>query len=198
MRALGFSARRWIPALFLAGALVGAPWARQPPERPPPPAAGLDRATVQKFVTRHCTTCHNGDAKKAGLDLDALGAEDVAARPEAWEKVARKLADRQMPPAGRPRPGEGAYESFVAALEAELDRVAAARPDPGRTPTLRRLNRTEYQNAVRDLLALDVDAAALLPADEANHGFDSAPLGDLSPTLLDRYLTAARKISRPT
>jgi Protein of unknown function (DUF1592)/Protein of unknown function (DUF1588)/Protein of unknown function (DUF1595)/Protein of unknown function (DUF1585)/Protein of unknown function (DUF1587) len=120
----------------------------------------------------------------------------VAAHPEVWEKVARKLAVRQMPPAGRPRPDERAYETFVAALEAELDRVAAARPDPGRTPALRRLNRTEYQNAVRDLLALDVDAAALLPADEANHGFDSSPLGDLSPTLLDRYLTAARKISR--
>src|SRR5439155_9174357 len=85
---------------------------------------------------------------------------------------------------------------FVAALEAALDRVAAARPDPGRTPTLRRLNRVEYQNAVRDLLALDVDATALLPADEPNHGFDSAPLGDLSPTLLDRYITAAQKISR--
>src|SRR5205807_6228842 len=79
---------------------------------------------------------------------------------------------------------------------AALDRAAAAHPDPGRTPTLRRLNRTEYQNAVRDLLAVDVDATALLSADEANHGFDSAPLGDLSPTLLDRYITAAQKISR--
>src|SRR5262245_544396 len=196
MRASGISARLWIPALLLAGILVGVPWAQQPPERPPPPDTSLDRAAVQKFVTRHCTTCHNADAKKAGLDLDALGALDVGAHPEAWEKVVRKLAARQMPPAGRPRPDERAYESFVAALEVELDRLAAARPDPGRTPTLRRLNRTEYQNAVRDLLALDVDAAALLPADEANHGFDSAPLGDLSPTLLDRYLTAAQKISR--
>src|SRR5262249_13821162 len=150
-----------------------------------------DRATVRKFVTGYCTTCHGGDAKKAGIDLDALAAQDVAAHPEVWEKVASKLATRQMPPAGKPRPEEGAYQSFGAALEAELDRVAAARPDPGRTPTLRRLNRTEYRNAVRDLLALDVDAAALLPADEANHGFDSAPLGDLSPTLLERYLTAA-------
>ena len=84
----------------------------------------------------------------------------------------------------------------MAALEAELDRAAAARPDPGRTATLRRLNRTEYQNAIRDLLALDIDAAALLPADEASHGFDSVTLGDLSPTLLDRYITAAQKISR--
>jgi hypothetical protein len=120
----------------------------------------------------------------------------VAAHPGVWEKVVRKLAARQMPPLGRRRPDEQTYVSFVAALEAELDRVAAARPDPGRTATLRRLNRTEYQNAIRDLLALDIDAAALLPADEANHGFDSAPLGDLSPTLLDRYITAAQRISR--
>src|SRR5262245_10535393 len=196
MRASGISARLWIPALLLAGILVGVPWAQQPPERPPPPDTSLDRAAVQKFVTRHCTTCHNADAKKAGLDLDALGALDVGAHPEAWEKVVRKLTARQMPPAGKPRPDERTYESFVVALEAELDRAAAARPNPGRTATLRRLNRTEYQNAIRDLLALDVDAAALLPADEANHGFDSAPLGDLSPTLLDRYITAAQKISR--
>src|SRR5262249_9838565 len=113
-----------------------------------------------------------------------------------WEKVARKLSARQMPPPGRKRPDERTYASFVGALEAELDRVAATRPNPGRTPTLRRLNRTEYQNAIRDLLALEIDAAALLPADEANHGFDSAPLGDLSPTLLDRYITAAQRISR--
>jgi hypothetical protein len=130
------------------------------------------------------------------LDLDALSAKDVEAHPVAWEKVVRKLAARQMPPVGKPRPDERTYESFVAVLEAELDRVAAARPDPGRTPTLWRLNRTEYQNAIRDLLALQVDAAALLPADEAHHGFDTAPLGDLSPTLLDRYLSAAQKISR--
>jgi len=95
--------------------------------------------------------------------------------------VARKLAARQMPPVGKPRPDEKTYEAFVPALEAALDRAAAVRPpDPGRTPTLRRLNRTEYQNAIKDLLAVDVDATAMLPADEANHGFDSAPLGDLS------------------
>src|SRR5262249_39791330 len=140
--------------------------------------------------------CHNSDDRKGGLALDAINSEDVGAHARVWEKVVRKLTARQMPPAGRPRPDERAYESVVAALETALDRAAAACPDPGRTPTLPRLNRTEYQNAIRDLLALDVDAAALLPADEANHGFDSAPLGDLSPTLLDRYLTAAQKISR--
>ena len=81
-------------------------------------------------------------------------------------------------------------------LETALDRAAAERPNPGRTDTFRRLTRTEYQNAIRDLLALDIDAAALLPADEASHGFDNVTVGDLSPTLLDRYITAAQKISR--
>ncbi|MCI0379326.1 MAG: DUF1592 domain-containing protein [Gemmataceae bacterium] len=169
-------------------------WAQEPSK--PSGAVQLDRATVKQFVTKHCTQCHNSDDKRAGLALDAVSAEDVDAHPEVWEKVVRKLAARQMPPMGRPRPDERTYQSFVAALEDALDRAAAARPNPGRTATLRRMNRTEYQNAIRDLLALDIDAAALLPADEANHGFDSAPHGDLSPTLLDRYITAAQKISR--
>lgn len=192
----GSSARCWIAGLFLAGGLVGVDWAQQPPQDLPSAPARLERAAVRQFVTLHCTSCHNSELKRAELDLEAVSSEEVAARPGVWEKVARKLAARQMPPVGRKRPDERTYVSFVGALEAELDRVAATRPDPGRTPTLRRLNRTEYQNAIRDLLALDIDAAALLPADEANHGFDSAPLGDLSPTLLDRYITAAQKISR--
>ena len=196
MRALRIATRLWVPTLLLTGGLVNMHGAQQPSTTPSTLGARLDRATVNTFVTQHCTRCHDGDAKKGGLDLDALRAADVEAHPLAWEKVVRKLAARQMPPAGKPRPDERTYESFVAALEAELDHVAVARPDPGRTPTLWRLNRSEYQNAIRDLLALDVDAAALLPADEAHHGFDSAPLGDLSPTLLDRYLSAAQKISR--
>src|SRR5262249_25849102 len=151
-----------------------------------------DSATVQKFVTRYCLGCHNRDDKRGGLALDTLRPDDVGKHAATWEKVVRKVVARQMPPAGRKRPDEKAYEAFVAALATALDRAPAARPDPGRPPTLRRLNRTEYRNAVRDLLAVDVDAAALLPADEANHGFDSAPLGDLSPTLLERYLTAAQ------
>ncbi len=192
MRPTGTSARWWAAALLLAALAVG--WNRA--QTPPAPKAPPGRATLRTFVTRHCADCHNADLQRGGLDLDGIKAEAVGAHPKLWEKVARKLAARQMPPAGKPRPDEATYQSFVAALEADLDRAAALHPDPGRTPTLRRLNRTEYQNAVRDLLALDVDAAALLPADEANHGFDSAPLGDLSPTLLDRYVTAAQKISR--
>ncbi len=183
-----------IPVLVLAAGWAGVNWAQRPAAPPSKPQPG--RATVKTFVTQHCLRCHSSEDKRGGLTLETLDPENVGGHARIWEKVVRKLAARQMPPAGRPRPDERAYDSVIAALETALDRAAAARPDPGRTPTLRRLNRTEYQNAVRDLLALDIDAAALLPADEANHGFDSAPLGDLSPTLLDRYITAAQKISR--
>ena len=195
------SARYCVPVLFLAGAVVGmvwlvsVVWAQKPSEHSTASGTQPQRGTVRQFVARYCTDCHNADEKKGGLDLGALSSEDVSARPDAWERVVRKLAARQMPPPGKKRPDERTYASFVAGLESELDAAAAKRPDPGRTPTLRRLNRTEYQNAVRDLLALEVDATLLLPADEANHGFDSAPLGDLSPTLLDRYISAAQKIS---
>ena len=110
--------------------------------------------------------------------------------PSEWEKVVRKLRTRQMPPIDEPRPDEATYDAVIASLEASLDRAAAARPNPGRTETFRRLKRTEYRNAIRDLLALDVDVAALLPADESSHGFDNVTVGDLSPTLLERYMSA--------
>ncbi len=101
-----------------------------------------------------------------------------------------------MPPVGKPRPNEASYDAVVAYLESSLDKAAAAHPNPGRTATIRRLTRTEYRNAVRDLLAVDVDVSSLLPADESSYGFDNVTVGDLSPTLLDRYLSAAGKISR--
>jgi mono/diheme cytochrome c family protein len=185
-----------MPALLVAAGLAG--WQRSNVAVPPAiaPAAHAEPASVQKFVTQHCIGCHNSENRRGGLALDAIIAEDVGKHAAAWEKVVRKASTRQMPPMGKPRPDEKSYAAFVAALEDALDRAASARPNPGRTVTLRRLNRLEYQNAVRDLLALDLDAAALLPADEANHGFDSAPLGDLSPTLLERYIAAAQKISR--
>ena len=101
-----------------------------------------------------------------------------------------------MPPAGRPRPSEAAYDGLIAQLETSLDRVAAANPDPGRTDTFRRLNRTEYQNVIRDLLAVEIDVETLLPSDDSSHGFDNISVGGLSPMLLERYLSAAQKISR--
>src|SRR5438105_117147 len=137
-------ARSWVPVLILAGALASVDWAQQPSKPPTPANARLEHAAVKQLVTQHCTNCHNSEDKRAGLALYLIIAQDVAAHPDVWEKVVRKLTARQMPPIGKPRPDERAYESVVASLEAALDRAAAARPNPGRTATLRRLNRTEY------------------------------------------------------
>ena len=108
----------------------------------------------------------------------------------------RKLHTGVMPPPNMPQPSEADRLAMLTWLETSLDAASAAKLNPGRTETLRRLNRTEYQNAIRDLLALDIDAASLLPADESGHGFDNVNVGDLSPTLLNRYISAAQKISR--
>ncbi|HMC65182.1 MAG TPA: DUF1592 domain-containing protein [Gemmataceae bacterium] len=158
----------------------------------PPPSVSPERA----FVNRYCAGCHSSPVKAAGLELDMISAQDVSRHPEVWEKVVRKLRVRYMPPAGMPRPDERTYDDVVSSLETSLDRAAAAKPNPGRTDTFRRLNRTEYQNAIRDLLAINLDVASLLPGDESSYGFDNVTVGDLSPTLLDRYISAAEKISR--
>ncbi|MFO0809755.1 MAG: DUF1592 domain-containing protein [Gemmataceae bacterium] len=151
---------------------------------------------VRETVTKYCSDCHDGNSAKGGLSLTAVVGDDVARHPATWEKVVRRLRSRQMPPAGRDRPAETEYAAILAQVEGALDRAAADKPNPGRTETIRRLNRTEYQNVIRDLLAVEINAAALLPADEAGHGFDNVTVGELSPTLLDRYITAAQKIAR--
>lgn len=151
-------------------------------------ATGL--AAQEALVEKHCLGCHNDKLKTAGLSLEKLAVE---AHPGEWEKVVRRLRARQMPPQPLPRPADREYAAAVQALEARLDRVDL---NPGRTDTFRRLTRAEYHNAIRDLLSLEVDVASLLPLDEASHGFDNMTLGELSPTLLERYLAAARKISR--
>jgi hypothetical protein len=148
------------------------------------------------LVEEYCASCHDEDKKKGNLVLDTLTAEPIDRHAEVWEKVVRKLRARQMPPIGKERPDDRTYDAVIASLETSLDRAARAHPNPGRTATIRRLTRTEYQNAIRDLLALEVDATALLPADESSYGFDNVTVGDLSPTLLDRYVSAAEKISR--
>ena len=125
------------------------------------------------------------------MDVERLG--DHA---ETWEKVVRKLRTRSMPPVGRPRPDKATYTAVASSLETTLDRIAAANPNPGRTPP-HRLNRTEYANAIRDLLGLEVDSSALLPPDDADLGFDNmADILSVSPALLERYIFAARKIGR--
>ncbi len=163
------------------------------------PAAGAEHAQTPEpppraVLQRYCFACHNQRARTAGLALDVLDVARPGERPEAWEAVVRKLRTGAMPPAGRPRPAPAASAAVVAWLEDALDRAARADPDPGR-PTLHRLNRAEYRNAVRDLLAVEVDAA-LLPADNAAYGFDNnADALTLSPALAERYLGAAARIA---
>jgi hypothetical protein len=153
-------------------------------------------ASPRAVIDTYCVGCHNDRLKSGELALHTLNLDDVGENAAAWEKVVRKLRGRMMPPAGRPRPDEKTYDALVAHLENSLDRAAAANPNPGRTDTFRRLNRTEYQNAIRDLLAIEVDGASLLPKDDATQGFDNVGVGTLSPMLLERYLAAAQKISR--
>ena len=161
-----------------------------------PRAVGQGSAAAASAVNQYCVTCHNERVKTAGLTLDRIDVTDPGANAEVWEKVMRKVQTGTMPPPNMPQLSAHDRRALLAFLETSLDAAAAARPNPGRTETLRRLNRTEYQNAVRDLLALDIDAASLLPADESGHGFDNVTVGDLPPTLLDRYISAAQKVSR--
>src|SRR5262245_22623765 len=147
------------------------------------------------LVNQYCVTCHNDRMKTGGLSLASLDPADAGANPAVWEAVVRKLRARAMPPATARRPDEPAYERLVSSLESQLDTRAAAHPDPGRTDTFRRLTRIEYQNAVRDLAALDVDVTELLPKDDASYGFDNVGAVELSPTLLERYLATAQKVT---
>ena len=177
--------------------------AQQPVRRPTTGSASpsADRAvalpsTHRRLLDQYCVTCHNERLETAGLRLDQIDVSRPDVEPEVWEKVLRKLHTGIMPPANMPQPSEADRRALLTWLETKLDAASAARPDPGRTETLRRLNRTEYQNAIRDLLALDIDAASLLPPDESGHGFDNVTVSDLPPMLLDRYIAAAQKISR--
>ena len=155
-------------------------------------ASVLPRPVLDRF----CVTCHNERLRTAGLTLDTMDVANVSEAVEHWERVVRKLRARVMPPIGRPRPTEAVYDAVVSYLETALDDAAGANISPGRSDTLRRLNRTEYRNAIRDLLALDIEVASLLPADDSSHGFDNVSLAGLSPTLLERYLLTAGTISR--
>jgi mono/diheme cytochrome c family protein len=185
---------QWIAVAVLAMCSTGAPVAQQQRGRPVRPAAA--DAPYRTLVSTYCFSCHNNKVKAGGLELDAIIAQDLAAHHEVWEKVVLKLRAHQMPPRGARQPDEAAHTAALSALEAELDAMSAAAPNPGRTDTFRRLNRTEYRNAIRDLLALDIDPAALLPSDSASYGFDNVTVGNLSPTLLESYVSAAEKISQ--
>ncbi len=160
------------------------------------PGAGRQDSRVHAWINQYCVDCHGEDKKSGELDLQSVGSNPVGGHQEIWEKVVRKLRARQMPPPGKQRPDEATYKELLTRLEASLDSAWGKSPNPGRTATFRRLNRVEYQNVIRDLLALEIDTSELLPKDDASHGFDNVTVGDLSPTLLDRYITAAQKISR--
>jgi hypothetical protein len=150
----------------------------------------------QPLLNQYCITCHNQKLKTGGLELDKLDVNHVSANAETWEKVVRKVRAGMMPPAGASRPDRKALDTFAATVETALDQAAKANPNPGRAP-LHRMNRGEYANAIRDLLAVDVDPSTLLPADDSSNGFDNiADVLGVSPALLERYVSAAAKISR--
>ncbi len=162
------------------------------------PSSGADAASSQyrSVINRYCATCHNGKLKTADLDLNAADIANPGKAPHIWEKVVTKLRFRAMPPDPLPRPDEATYNSLVNYLTTELDQASVVNRNPGRPATAHRLNRTQYTNAMRDLLGLEIDGASLLPADDSG-GFDN--LGEVlsvSPVLMERYLSAARKISR--
>ena len=149
-----------------------------------------------QFAESHCLDCHGNGSEEGGLAMDTLFTAPISDHAEQWETIVRKLAARQMPPVDEPKPDEAAYQQVLDQLVGILDRHAAEHPNPGSTESFRRLTRTEYRNAIRDLLGLDVDVNELLPSDETSHGFDNITVTGLSPVLLDRYVSAAQKITR--
>jgi mono/diheme cytochrome c family protein len=175
-------------ALLVIGGQVRSQVQGQAPNQTPNQAQGT--------IDRYCVTCHNPRMKAGGLVLDALPIANAAREPETWEKVIRKVRTGMMPPAGAPRPDRASLDSLAASAETTIDRAAAAAPNPG-AAALHRLNRTEYGNAVRDLLDLPINAEALLPGDDSSEGFDNqASVLSVSPALMQAYVTAAAKISR--
>lgn len=180
--------------MVAAAAALHAPLPAQTAARPaqtqPTPAS--ERAVLQQY----CIVCHDNETKTANFSLESADVSAVGDHPEVWEKVIRKLRAGMMPPPGMPRPPLAQYEQLRDWLETEIDRKAAAHPNPG-SVVLHRLNRTEYANAIRDLLDLNLDVITLLPADDSARGFDNvAGSLTISPTLLEAYTTAATRIAR--
>ncbi len=202
------SRKRPVPSLFwiafasllLAIGINGAagPAAQARNSSSQPVAAQANGSPERALLDRYCVTCHNEKLKTGGLALDAADLTKLGDHPDIWERVVYKIQGGMMPPVGRPRPEAASFDALVSFLKNGLDAHAIAHPDPGRTDAFHRLNRAEYKNAVRDLLAIDVDVAALLPPDDPHaNGFDNmADVLTVSPALLDRYMSAAGKVSR--
>ncbi|HIG84211.1 MAG TPA: DUF1592 domain-containing protein [Verrucomicrobia bacterium] len=154
-------------------------------------------AGVTDSVESYCINCHNADKAKGKLDLESILNDKISTHAATWETVVRRLSAREMPPPKYKKlPDEATVKQMVSALVAKLDAAAKENPQPGRVATFRRLTRTEYQNAIRDLLGVQIDAAVLLPKDEESHGFDNITVSTLSPALVERYVSTAQKISR--
>jgi mono/diheme cytochrome c family protein len=181
-----FVPRAWIVALPLCGWIAVTVSGEQTSARP------------QAVLDTYCITCHNQKLRTAGLALDTLDLTHPGANPEVWEKVIAKLRAGSMPPPGRPRPDADTYHAVASALENEIDRAWAANPNPGRINAVHRLNRTEYNNAIRDLFALDLDVKPLLPGDETADGsFDNfADVLSIATAHLERYMSIARQVTR--
>src|SRR5579872_2662526 len=182
----------WIPVVAIQIAFFGLapdPLLAQAPGSQTPAA---ERALLDKY----CVTCHSEKLRTGGLSLQTLDLANVPGHAEIWEKAIRKLRVGAMPPQGMPRPDKASIDGLASYLETALDRSYAANPNPG-PATMHRLNRAEYANAIRDLLVLDVDATALLPPDDESNGFDNiAEVLKVSPSLMERYLSASWNISR--
>ena len=161
----------------------------------PTPAPAAPALPQQALVQKYCASCHNDRAKTGGVSFEGLDPAQASAHAELWERALLKLRGGMMPPQGMPRPDAATLDGFITSLEATLDSAVLKNPDPGHKP-VHRLNRTEYGNAIRDLLALDLDVTELLPADDESNGFDNiAGALRVSPSLLEQYLAAARKVS---
>src|SRR5437588_3503085 len=180
-------------ALLVVGIL---PWSAAWPQAPGARSAGTGTSSPRPLFDQYCIGCHNAKTLTAGVSLSGIDVANPGGNASVLERVLRKVRSGEMPPAGMPKPDAATLASFTKSLEDTLDRAAAANPNPGR-PAVHRLNRAEYSNAIRDVLALDIQPGSLLPVDDSGYGFDN--IGDvlsLSPVLLERYISVARLVSR--
>ncbi|MCU1325476.1 MAG: hypothetical protein JWN34_846 [Bryobacterales bacterium] len=191
---LSFSPCRGIPSRLAAAAIFV--FSSAAVIQAQTPAAAFTAASGNALVKQYCAGCHSTKMRSGNLALQGLDLAKIDEDAGLWEKVLRKTAAKQMPPQGMPHPAPAAEKQFLSFLETELDKAASAHPNPGR-PTIHRLNRAEYSNAIRDLFALDAKAGNTLPVDDTGYGFDN--IGDvlsLSPVLIERYMTASRLVAR--
>jgi Protein of unknown function (DUF1592)/Protein of unknown function (DUF1588)/Protein of unknown function (DUF1585)/Protein of unknown function (DUF1587)/Protein of unknown function (DUF1595) len=188
---------RRLTTVFVFALAVASPSATLRSEQAPAPKPVAQTDPSRAVLDKYCVSCHNQKRKVAGLTLDSMDLERVAAHGDVWEKVARKFRTHEMPPPGAPRPDRGTYSAMALRIETALDNAATAKPNPGRV-AVHRLNRAEYANSIRDLLALEIDSRSLLPADDSNQeSFDNiASVLSVSPVLLEGYLSAATRVSR--